>query len=411
MHAVYGIAHAHGALGVPMVAAHGGEEMAPFCAAQGYLVLDSHLEGHFHGNRAGICKEEVGEAFRNKGEYAPCKCYCWSVGKASEHHVAHAGSLGLQGAHNVLVSVAVHCAPPGGHAINELLAVFKQDTVFACGLDPVYGQGIGGRGVGVPQMLPVKGKVRIRFIGRSPKVAHPLRNRGKARDKFVLARSDVPSKVGNVRKKRNPAFFAKGFKDSRIVVEDALLVLVACIRSAPRIADIRRLCAVQNHAHDFQAPKLQGLNAQARLIEAAKPVAHHKEHRKIQLQHEVQHGLVFVDGNVYAPCPFHYDRGVGLLLGLCANFAGKVSTRKMRFDKRQCQMRGTGWIEAVQCLCPSAKAFDHLHIRHIYAFFPCKAACLYGFDDAGIGKCESQGTACNRLAHFRVRGSDKNSLH
>ena len=80
------------------------------------------------------------------------------MGEPTEHHMAELGTLTAHGLVEDRVAVTMDLAPPRGHAINDLVAVFP---VMELQPDPVGGRdgkhriGPDRRSIGVPDMTSV----------------------------------------------------------------------------------------------------------------------------------------------------------------------------------------------------------------------------------------------------------------
>ena len=79
------------------------------------------------------------------------------MGQAAEHHMAHLFYLLCDGAVDRRVIVAVDNAPPRRHAVDQFGAVGKPDAASVSRFGFISRQRIGGRCIGVPQVLPVPG--------------------------------------------------------------------------------------------------------------------------------------------------------------------------------------------------------------------------------------------------------------
>ena len=142
VHAVHGIADAHGALRVAVIAAHGREEMPARAAANGNLVLHGHFEGYFHGHGSGIRVKDVLQPLRHHGEQALPEFHGRPVGQSAEHDMAHGADLPGHGVLERGIPVAVDGAPPRGHPVDELRAVREHDAVVMGARRGVHGKRI-----------------------------------------------------------------------------------------------------------------------------------------------------------------------------------------------------------------------------------------------------------------------------
>ena len=79
------------------------------------------------------------------------------MSETAKHDVRHPVNLRLSGGVEHGVVVAMHGAPPGGHPFDEHLARFKGDGAAIGPLDLINGEGVGGGGVGVPEVVAVEG--------------------------------------------------------------------------------------------------------------------------------------------------------------------------------------------------------------------------------------------------------------
>ena len=144
-----------------MVTAANGHEVGPSGFPDGILPLDRHFHRHLDRHRTAVSVENVGKFLREDFSQLFSQSDCRLVGKPTEHHVGHPVQLILG------IVVAVHRAPPGGHSLNEGSAVGKGDFA-APGADHLVGrQRIGCRGVGMPEVVPVK-VVRQLFYIHNP---------------------------------------------------------------------------------------------------------------------------------------------------------------------------------------------------------------------------------------------------
>ena len=90
--------------------------------------LHGHLHGHFHSHGAGIGKKEMLKPLREKVEQPPSEFHGRFMRKSAEHDVRKLRRLTLHGAHELFISVAVHPAPPRGHAVHESRSVAQQNA-------------------------------------------------------------------------------------------------------------------------------------------------------------------------------------------------------------------------------------------------------------------------------------------
>ena len=72
------------------------------------------------------------------------------MGESTEHDVRHFFQLLFRRLVERGVVVSVYGRPPRRHAVDEPLSVFQFYIYPFCSLDGIAGQGINGRGVGMP---------------------------------------------------------------------------------------------------------------------------------------------------------------------------------------------------------------------------------------------------------------------
>ena len=319
VHAVHGIADAHGSLRIAVVAAHGREEVPARAAANGNLVLHGHLEGYFHGHGSGIRVKDVLQSFRHHGEQATPEFHGRPVCQAAEHDMAHGADLAGHGVLERGISVAVDGAPPRGHPVDELRAVREHDAVVMGTRRGVHGKRMERRSVGMPEMLPVKGEHGCVVLSRSPapgggflwrhvlheitgSVLQPVRV-GETR---LLIRIEV-LRVGQGREERHAALRAQAPQALFVVIEDALFVADAGPWTAAGVAVASRPRAVQDDARAPEAPGLQGLEAQESVVDAAEAVGRDQNDGKPQGQHEIHHVLAVAEGHLAAAGSLNED--------------------------------------------------------------------------------------------------------
>ena len=155
VHAAIGIAHAHGAEGVAVIAAPKGNEFGagrPF----GMPVLLGHLEGYLHRHRAGIRQKDPIQPLRGDLHQFAAELDRRGMGQAAKHHVGHLAELGGGGRVQFRHLIAVNAGPPGAHAIHQLAPVRQgEGHPFGAG-HFIAGQGMGEGGIGVPDVVQVE---------------------------------------------------------------------------------------------------------------------------------------------------------------------------------------------------------------------------------------------------------------
>ena len=112
VHAGYGIADAHGAESVAVVAAPNGREPPLPGVPLRVPVLKRHLECHFHRDRTGIAEEHVLQAGRSQLDQQPRQLDRRFVGEAAKHDVRGVVELLPHDGVESGMVVAVDGAPP-----------------------------------------------------------------------------------------------------------------------------------------------------------------------------------------------------------------------------------------------------------------------------------------------------------
>ena len=123
VHARYRVADAHRAEGVAVVAAADGRQPVFFGSSDGAPVLDRHLDGDLHGDRARIAEEDVLQTPWRKFDEGVREVDGGLVRQASEHDVGNAFELRAHGGVQFGVVVAVDRTPPGRHAVDQFATV------------------------------------------------------------------------------------------------------------------------------------------------------------------------------------------------------------------------------------------------------------------------------------------------
>jgi hypothetical protein len=83
------------------------------------------------------------------------------MGQAAEHHVTHLTELIADSLVKYRVPVAMYGGPPRRHTVDQLAAVGQSQPDAGRGLHQEGLVNRRHRGVGMPDMLPIKGKLTI----------------------------------------------------------------------------------------------------------------------------------------------------------------------------------------------------------------------------------------------------------
>ena len=98
--------------GIAMIATADSEEPM-FCRLTSSLpILQGHLQGHLHTNRAGITEKYVAQWLRRILHQKLGQLNGRSMSEAAKHYMTHAADLILQGSIQLRVGVAMDRAPP-----------------------------------------------------------------------------------------------------------------------------------------------------------------------------------------------------------------------------------------------------------------------------------------------------------
>jgi hypothetical protein len=98
MHAIVGIAQAHHARGVAVVAVAQGKKRVLALHAEVLPVLHGHLHGHFHADRSRVGEKHVREARRRQGNQPIGQELRRRVGEPAQHDVREIVHLRAQAA-------------------------------------------------------------------------------------------------------------------------------------------------------------------------------------------------------------------------------------------------------------------------------------------------------------------------
>ena len=91
------------------------------------LVLCTHLNCDFDGNRTGIAeKHAVKSMWSDRGESFG-QFYCGGVGESAEHYMGKFFRLAADGLDNRGVAMAVRDAPPAGNGVDKAASVIEND--------------------------------------------------------------------------------------------------------------------------------------------------------------------------------------------------------------------------------------------------------------------------------------------
>ena len=152
MQGVVRIADRHRGEGVAVVAAAQRQEAAALGAAVGLGELQRDLQRHLDRHRAGIAEEHPSEPPARERRQPRRQPRRRLVGQAAEHDVRQRVGLGVQRGDQFRRPVAVHRAPPGGHAVDQAAAV-GQPQAGALAADHRHrGRVLARPRVGVPQV-------------------------------------------------------------------------------------------------------------------------------------------------------------------------------------------------------------------------------------------------------------------
>ena len=87
------------------------------------VILQGHLQGHFHTHAARVGEEAIIQVAGEKLLQLGRQLLHRVVGQAAQHHVAELARLLLDGGGELRVLIAVDHTPPGGHRVDELLVL------------------------------------------------------------------------------------------------------------------------------------------------------------------------------------------------------------------------------------------------------------------------------------------------
>ena len=163
MHATDRVAHAHGTESIAVIGPSEGGNACPrqgaaACCGAGNLHLPSQFEAHFHADRPRIGEEDAIQRWRGKVHQCRDGVNCGLVGESPKHDVAELRTLTVEGLVKDWIAVAVNLAPPRGHRVDDLIAVF---SIMQPQPDSVSGHHCehrvrpDGRGVGVPSVASI----------------------------------------------------------------------------------------------------------------------------------------------------------------------------------------------------------------------------------------------------------------
>ncbi len=156
VHAPHGVAHAHRAERVAVVAAADGEHPRALRTTDPALVLEDHLEGDLHADRARVGQEHVLEPGGRDLDEPLGQPHRRGVGQATEHDVGEVVDLGVQGRIQRGVAVAVDRGPPRRHAVDHVATVGEtQPDALGARHEPGRRR-VGHRGVRMPDVLAVE---------------------------------------------------------------------------------------------------------------------------------------------------------------------------------------------------------------------------------------------------------------
>ncbi len=163
VHAAVGVAHAHAAERVAVVAAAHGEHPGALGPAAPALELQRHLERHLDAHRARVGEEHPLQARRRQRHQPLGQPHRGRVGEAAEHHVRE-----VDRAHRRVQlrhAVAVHRRPPRRHAVDQLAAVVQPQPDAVRPGDQAHRRRVGHRRVGVPEVLAVEREQPAGVVG------------------------------------------------------------------------------------------------------------------------------------------------------------------------------------------------------------------------------------------------------
>lgn len=166
VHAVHGIAHAHGRGGVPVVAAADREESAAAGPAARRLVLEGELERDLHRDRAGVGEEHVLERGGGVRDEPFRQVDGGRVREPAEHDVREGRGLPGQGLDERGVPVPVHHGPPGRHRVDGAVTLPARPLEVEADA-PGTAHGVELAGAGGPVGVPEVGGVAVEEAGFS----------------------------------------------------------------------------------------------------------------------------------------------------------------------------------------------------------------------------------------------------
>ena len=151
-----GVAHAHGAQGVSVVATAQRQKLAFAFGAGSLVELHRHFQRHLHAYRAAVGQEHMLEWGRSELDQQTAQGDGRLVGQTAKHHVGFAFQLLMHGRVQHRVVVAVNGGPPAAHAVHHITEPFDFQPHSTRTGYGVHGVGAVHAGVGVPNVLAVK---------------------------------------------------------------------------------------------------------------------------------------------------------------------------------------------------------------------------------------------------------------
>ena len=155
VHPAVGVAHAHRAERVAVVAAAPGHQPVLARTSARALVLEAHLDRDLDRHRARVGEEHVLEPRRRDLDEGAGQVDRGRVGEAAEHHVAHGAELVADRRVEDGMGVPVHGRPPRRHAVHQLPPVGEAQPHPLGGDDRKRRHERGHRRVRVPYPPPV----------------------------------------------------------------------------------------------------------------------------------------------------------------------------------------------------------------------------------------------------------------
>ncbi len=155
VHAAIRVTNAHGTEGVAVIAAAQCDELGSG-GAFGVPVLLGHLERHFHRYRSRVGQKHPVQTGRCDLHQLATQLDRRGMGQAAKHDMGHLAELGGGGRVEFRHLIAVDTGPPGAHAIHQFATIGESDgDSFGAG-HFIAGQGMGKRGIGVPDVVQVE---------------------------------------------------------------------------------------------------------------------------------------------------------------------------------------------------------------------------------------------------------------